>query len=163
MQRKEIRLALLDLLVEFEPEWVPIEVATTRLMNCGDALIPGLIDCLTDYDWCVRHLTINLLATNRPHSDVAVSHIIQRVTDENRLVRAIAIERLNDFGSLAVGAIPFLEGKLDREDEYLWIIAVTLIVRLDPSRTHLQADIRAATTSDNPMVKEVARNFLLKL
>lgn len=159
---KKILTELLDLLVEFEPEWVPVEVAQTRLKNCGDDLIPGLIDCLTDYDWCVRHLAINLLAANRPRSDVAVPHIIQRVTDENRLVRAIAIERLHDFGSLAVAAIPHLEAMLDREDEYLWIITVTLIVRLDPSRTDLLAGVRAAAKSDHPVVKEVARKFLRK-
>lgn len=151
---------LLDLLVEYEPAWAPVEVAQSRLKNCGDALIPGLIDCLADYDWCVRHLAINLLAANRPRSDVAVSHIIHRVADENRLVRAIAIERLHDFGSLAVQAIPHLEEMLDREDEYLWIIAVTLIVRLDPSRTDLLAEIRDAAKSDHPVVKEVAREFL---
>ena len=157
---KNICIELLDLLVEFEPKWVPAEAAQTRLKNCGDALIPGLIDCLTDYDWCVRHLAINLLAANRPRSDVAVSHIIQRVADENRLVRAIAIERLHDFGSLAVNAIPHLEEMLDRDDDYLWIIAVTLIVRLDPSRTDLLAGIRAAAKSDHPVVKEVAHKFL---
>ncbi len=157
---KNIRVELLDLLVEFEPKWVPVEAAQTRLKNCGDALIPGLIDCLTDYDWCVRHLAINLLAANRPRSDVAVSHIIQRVADENRLVRAIAIESLHDFGSLAVQAIPHLEEMLDREDDYLWIIAVTLIVKLDPSRTDLLEGIRAAAKSDHPVVKEVARKFL---
>lgn len=159
---KNICLELLDLLVEFEPEWVPVEAAQTRLRNCGDDLIPGLIDCLADYDWCVRHLAINLLAENRPPSDVAVPHIIQRVTDENRLVRAIAIERLHKFGSLALAAIPHLEERLDREDEYLWIIAVTLIVRLDPSRTDLVAGIHDAAKSDHPMVKQVARKFLRK-
>ncbi len=153
-------IELLGLLVEYEPEWVPVEVAQARLKNCGAALIPGLIDCLTDSDWCVRHLAINLLAANRPRSDMAVPHIIQRVTDKNRLVRAIAIERLHKFGSLAVAAIPHLEERLDREDEYLWIIAVTLIVRLDPSRTDLLAGIRAAAESDHPVVKEVARKSL---
>ena len=157
-----IRIELLGVIVEFEPEWVPVDVAQTRLKDCGDALIPGLIDCLADYDWSVRHLAINLLAANRPRSDVAVSHIIHRVADENRLVRAIAIERLHDFGSLAVQAIPHLEEMLDRENEYLWIIAVTLIVRLDPSRTDLLAGIRAAAESDHPVVKEIARKFLRK-
>ena len=157
---KNIYMELLDLLLEFEPQWVPVEAAQTRLRHCGDDLIPGLIDCLAGYDWCLRHLAINLLAANRPRSDVAVSHIIQRVADENRLVRAIAIERLLDFGSLAVQAIPHLEAMLDREDEYLWIIAVTLIVRLDPSRTDLLAGIRDAAKSDHPVVQEVAHNFL---
>ncbi len=159
---KNICIELLDLLVEFEPEWVPVKVAQTRLKNYGDAMIPGLIDCLADYDWCVRHLAINLLAANRPRSDVAVSHIIHRVADENRLVRVIAIERLHDFGSLAVQAIPHLKEMLDREDEYLWIITVTLIVRLDPSRTDLLVGIRAAAKSEHPVVKEVARKFLRK-
>ena len=63
---------------------------------------------------------------------------------------------------IQVQAIPHLKEMLDREDEYLWIITVTLIVRLDPSRTDLLVGIRAAAKSEHPVVKEVARKFLRK-
>ena len=159
-----IRDELLQEVSRCHPEWPCATSTLPGLERFGGDLIPGLVGCLADSEWEIRHFAICLLVEARPRSDIAVADIIECLDDKNRLVRAAAIFRLDDFGSLAATAIPHLESWLSLEgDDYLWIQAVTLMAKLDPSRTELLVDIRKAATNDNPIVSEIALEFLAKI
>jgi len=141
-------------------QWVPHHLAVEQLEDFGDDLIPGLVDCLSDEDSEIRQLAVDLLAELRPRSNSAVPDLIQRLDDEDRLVRSSALFHLNDFGPLAVGAIPHLDRWLeDEDDEYLRTLALTSILTLDPERTELLSDLRAALTSGTSMVRHLAQRY----
>lgn len=142
-----------------QEQWVPSGDALEQLENFGDDLIPGLIECLSDGNSDVRHLAVKLFAAARPRSDVAVSDLIERLTDEDWLVVTSTMLHLGDFGPLAVAAIPQVEGWLESPNEYIRLLAATTIVKLDPSRIELVLGIREATTSDHPVVRSSALEF----
>ena len=144
---------------------VSTEFALQELQTFGDSLIPGLIDCLTDDDFDVRKLAVDLLCEIRPLPNEAVPALIERLTDENWVVRAAVLVSIADFGPIAAGAIPFLEPWLvlkpwpGVDHEFLRVVILCAIVALDPDRTELLPDIREALSSDNPMVQERAQEF----
>ena len=125
----------------------------------GDDLIPGLIECLADGHSDVRHLAVQLLGAARPRSDVAVPNLIERLADEDWLIVTSTILHLGDFGPLAAAGIPQIEPWLESPNEYIRLLAATTIVKLDPSRTEFLPSIRAATTSDHPVVQSFAKEF----
>jgi hypothetical protein len=142
-----------------EEKWVPSCEAIEQLEHFGDDLIPGLIECLEDGHPDVRHQAVQLLAAARPRSDVAVSQLIERLADEDWLIVTSTILHLGDFGPLAVAAIPQIEPWLESPSEYIRLLALTTIVKLDPSRTELLSVIVDATRSDHPVVQSLAREF----
>lgn len=151
---------ILRLVVERHPEWLWADDALPLLEHHGNDLIPGLVTCLSDSDPDVRRVAIGLLAMTRPQSDFAVPLIIERLGDEDRLVRFAAIWKLSqEFGPLSEEVIPYLEAWLERDDEYERIHALTGIVAADPSRTEMLPEIWDAMTSDNPCVRDVALEF----
>lgn len=133
--------------------------AIEELERFGDDLIPGLIECLEDGNPDVRHQAVQLLAAARPRSDVAVPQLIERLADEDWLIVTSTILHLGDFGPLAVAAIPQIEPWLDSPNEFIRVLALTTIVKLDPSRTEFLSSIRDATNSDHPVVQSLAREF----
>lgn len=158
----EIRQELLRLIALNNAErWVPEHIAFQQLLNRhADRLVPGLIECLDDDDAEVRRLAIALLSEGRPLSDVAVPALIERLTDSDRLVRTSAAFHLGFFGRLAHAAIPLLEPWLTDADEYIRALAVTTILRADPTRTELLSLVRAATASNNVGVSGLAQDYL---
>ena len=125
----------------------------------GDAVIPGLTECLKDDHPDVRYLAVQLLAAARPRSDVAVSDLIELMADEDWTVVTSTMFHLGGFGPMAAAAIPQVEPWLENPNEYLRILATTTIVKLDPSRTEFLPGIRVATLSDHPVVRSFARDF----
>ena len=126
----------------------------------GDGMITGLIECLKDGHPDVRHLAVGLLAAARPQSDMAVATLIERMSaDEDWLVQVRVMTLIVEFGSLAAGAIPFVESWLESPNEYLRLLAAITITRLDPRRTEFWPMIWEATNSDDPVVQSFAREF----
>lgn len=148
--------------VNFGKLWVPAETALQELGHFGDELIPGLVECLTDPDDEIRRLAVTLLAEARPRSNVAVPDLIALLNDADLLVKVAVLTHIADFGSLAVGAIPQVEPFLMCDHEYLRAVAATAIVELDPSRTELLSEITRSMQSDNPTIRNVAREFFAK-
>lgn len=142
-----------------QDQWICSGDALEQLERFGDDLIPGLIKCLEDGHPDVRHLAVKLLAAARPRSDVAVPDLIERLKDEDWLIVTSVILHLGDFGPLAVAAIPQIEPWLKSPSEYLRLLAVTTIVKLEPSRTEFLSVIRDATNSDHPVVRSFALDF----
>ena len=76
----EIRHELLRLLIlNYAEQWVPEHIAYVQLARYGDRLIPGLIECLDDYDSEVRHLAVNLLDEAGLSAAPALPALIQAV------------------------------------------------------------------------------------
>lgn len=133
--------------------------ALEQMGRFGDDLIPGLIECLEDGHPDVRHQAVRLLSAARPRSDGAVPNLIERLADEDWLIVTSTILHLGDFGPLASAAIPQIEPWLESPSEYIRMLALTTIVKLDPSRTELLSVIVDATRSDHPVVQSLAREF----
>lgn len=142
-----------------QDQWVCSGDALEQIEQFGDDLIPGLIECLEDGHPDVRHQAVKILAAARPRSDVAVPDLIERLKDEDWLIVTSTILHLGDFGPLAVAAIPQIEPWLDSPNEFIRVLALTTIVKLDPSRTEFLSSIRDATNSDHPVVQSLAREF----
>ena len=90
---------------------------------------------------------------------MAVPNLIERLADEDWLIVTSTILHLGDFGPLAAAGIPQIEPWLESPNEYIRLLAATTIVKLDPSRTEFLPSIRAATTSDHPVVQSFAKEF----
>ena len=139
--------------------WTPTSVVLEQLdKEFGDS-IPGLIECLTDGHPEIRHLTVQRLAVGRPRSDVAVSALVERMSDEDWLVVTTTMHVLGDFGSLAVAGMPMIEKWLESPNEFLRVLAAITIVKIDPNRTEFLPDIREAMKSDHPVAADIAREF----
>jgi hypothetical protein len=159
-----IREQLLQLIwLNQEEEFVSTHIALGHLYDqFADDLIPGLIECLTDKDAEVRRLAVELLAEARPHSNDAVPALIERLSDDDPLVQVAVITSIGEFGQLASDAIIPLHPWLDSEDEYLRILAATAVMLINEYRTELLFDIRQALKSDNPTVRNVAKEFFAR-
>ena len=138
---------------------VPEHIALQQLEHFGDDLIPGLIECLTDVDAEVRRKAVGLLDEARPRSNVAVPALIERMQDEDWLVQVTVLTHIGHFGPIAAAAIPHLEPWLDSPNEFLRMLALSAIMRLDPNRTDLLPDISEAMTSREFSVRSIARDF----
>ena len=99
------------------------------------------------------------MALDRSLRNGAVPKLIERLADEDWLIVTSTILHLGDFGPLAVAAIPQIEPWLQSPSEYIRLLALTTIVKLDPSRTELLSVIVDATRSDHPVVQSLAREF----
>jgi HEAT repeat protein len=142
-----------------QDQWVPAGVALEQLEFFGGDLIPSLVECLQDGHADVRHLAVQLLSAARPRSNVAVSALIERLTDEDWLIVTSTMFHLGDFGTLAASAIRLIEPWLENPNEYIRLLAATTITKLNPSRTEFVSSIREATMSDHPVVKDLALEF----
>ena len=69
---------------------------------------------------------------------------------------------LGEFGPLAIAAIPQIESWLESPNEYLRVLEVTTVSKVDPSRTDPLSGIRDATTSDHPVVRSSVLAFLAR-
>ena len=95
----------------------------------GTDIVPGLIECLTDWDGDIRFLSVGLLAAARPRSNVAVPALIACLKDEVHRVRVAVVQEIAEFGPIAAAAIPTLEMWFALDDEYLRILARIAIAR----------------------------------
>lgn len=153
---------ILRMVVVRDPQSLFAHDALSHLEHFGNELIPGLVACLNDSDSEVRRVAIDLLAMTRPQSDRAVPLIIERLADEDRLVRLAAFWQLREeFGPMSVVVIPYLQTWLSCDDEYERILSLTSILTIDPSRTDLLPEIWNGTSSDHPGHREEARKFLI--
>ena len=142
-----------------QEQWVPSGNALEELERFGDDLIPGLIECLSDGHPDVRHHAVKLLAAARLRSDVAVSDLIERLGDEDWLLVTSTILQLGDFGPMAAAAILQIDLWLQSPNKYIRLLAVTTIMKFDPSRTEFLPQIWDATNSDHPVVRSSALEF----
>ena len=143
-----------------ERNGVLFDVALEQLdERFGDAVIPGLTECLKDRHPDVRYLAVQLLAAARPRSDVAVPDLIELMADEDWTVVTSTMFHLGGFGPMAAAAIPQIEAWLESPNAYIQILAATTIVKLDPSRRELLPGILDATHSDHPVARSFARDF----
>ena len=159
----ELRAALLRYVwrqEQQEGDACPPAVLPDLRKQFGDDLVPGLIDCLSDCDSDVRLAAANFLFVVSPLPDLAVPALIECLSDEDFGVREAVAYRIADFAEIAEGAIPALELCLDPEYEFLRVVALTAIVRLDPDRTELLPEIRELLRSDDVTVQCVAGEFL---
>ena len=146
------------LLNHFE-NWIPAQTILQMLDRNHQDVIPGLMDCLDHNDVEVCRLAVELLCEAIPRSHVAVPSLIERLHDDDRLVRIAVLTHIADFGEHAVGAIPHLEQWLDDDHEFLRVLAQTAIALLDPNRRELVPDIKSALHSDDYTVRTVAREY----
>ncbi len=144
-----------------QEQFISFDVALSYLEEqFGDELIDEVTKCLTDEDSEVRKLAVELLIEARPQSLPALPDLIERLrNDDDKLVQVAVLSGIGEFGELAVLAIDGLHPWLDSEDEYLRILAATAIMDIDPYRTELLPDIRAALKGEDPMVRKIAREF----
>lgn len=145
-----------------QEQFISFDVALSYLdEQFGDDLINELSGCLTHYDPEVRKLAVELLIEARPQSLPSLPDLIERLrNDDDKLVQVAVLTGIGEFGELAVLAIDGLHPWLDSEDEYLRILAATAIMDIDPYRTELLPDIRAALKGEDPMVRKIAREFI---
>jgi HEAT repeat protein len=155
----EIRNELIRYIRLNEEQWIPTSKVLEQLDERFDDLIPHLIESLTDGHPEIRHLAVQLLAAARPRSDVAVSALIERMTDEDWLVVTATMHVLGDFEQLAVAAVPQIEEWLESPNEYLRVLAAITVLKIDPSRIEFLPDIREAMNSDHPVASDIARDF----
>ncbi|MGE3408674.1 MAG: HEAT repeat domain-containing protein [Pirellulales bacterium] len=142
-------------------DFVPTHIALGQLdERFADDLIPGLMECLTDEDPEIRRLAVELLVEAK--ANVAVPALIERLSDNDRLVQVAVIGGIGEFGPLASDAIIPLHPWLDSENEYLRILAATAVMSIDEYRTELLYDIRQALKSADANVQGVARDFFSK-
>lgn len=135
--------------------------ALEELRHHGGELVPGLIELLADEDADVRELAVDLLNEIRPRPVAAVPALIARLDDPERLVQLSILNCIGDFGPAAAAAVPHLEPWLAFQDEYLRMLAMTTIMRLNLARTEeFLPEVFAALTSDSPNVRYVAGEYL---
>ena len=158
----DIREQLCHVIRLNKERWTPTSEVLDQLDEKFGDSVPCLIDCLGDGHPEIRHLTVQLLGVARPRSDVAVLALVEKMADEDWLVVTTTIHVLGDFGSLAAAAIPMIEGWLESPNEFLRTLAMITILKIDPSRTELLADIREAMNSDHPVAADIAREFFDK-
>lgn len=142
-----------------EEKWIPIQTMLQMVERDHIDAIQGLTDCLCHHDAEVRRLAIDLLCEAIPRSQAAVPSLIERLQDDDRLVRIAVLTSIANFGSCAVGAIPLLEPWLDDDHEFLRALAHIAIATLDPDRTELVPYIREALHSEVSTVRIVAREY----
>ncbi len=139
---------------------VPAHEALVQLGHIGDDLISGLIECLGDGHPDVRRLAVELLVEARPRSNFAVPALIERLKDEDWLVQIAVMTHIGDFGPVAAEAILLIEPWLESPNEYLRLLAASAILKIDLRRAELRPIIWDATASENPVVRDVAWEFL---
>jgi HEAT repeat protein len=137
--------------------------ALEELRHHGDRLVPGLIELLADDDADVRELAVDLLNEIRPRPHAAVPALIERLNDPERLVQLSVLNTIGDFGPAAAAAIPFLEPWLAYQDQYLRMLAMTTIMRINYARIdEFLPQVIAALSSDSPNVRHIAGEYLQK-
>lgn len=136
--------------------------ALEALRHHGD-LVPGLIGLLSDDDADVRELAVDLLNEIRPRPVAAVPALLSRLDDPERLVQLSILNCIGDFGGAAAAAIPHLEPWLSFQDEYLRMLAMTTIMRINYARIDdFLPEVISALSSDNPNVRHIAGEYLQK-
>jgi HEAT repeat protein len=152
---------ILGLLVERHPELLVGYDVESHLQHFGDDLVPGLVDCLNDSDPDVRRLAVGLLVLSRPHSDVALPLIIERLSDEDRQVRLSTLWALTrEFKPLPREVIiPHLEKWLDYDDTFERINAMAGISTADPDRREFLPELWEALSDEFSMGQEIAMEF----
>ena len=155
-----VRQELLRLIaLNHAEQWIPTHIALQQLERFGDGLVPGLVECLYDLDAEIRCLAVELLGEAKAES--AVAPLIERLQDDDELVRVSAIHSLADIGPVAIAAVPELEAWLYEPDEYLRVLAATAISQIEPSKfDDLLPLIEAAAKSRNAAVAGLAQDFL---
>ena len=155
---RELR-RLVDL--NHQEQWVPAHIAIQQLDKYGDRLIPGLVSALDGADSEVRLLALSLLDEAGTRSAPAVSAIIQMLADQDRAVRVVAASCLQKFGPLAIDAVPLLRPWLRDDHEYVRFIAAVTISTINTTmKDEILPVIKAASGSENPLVKGLAEEFL---
>lgn len=160
LMARSVSYEILRLLVERHPELLVGYDIEPHLQHFGDDLLPGLIDSLNDTDSDVRRLAVGVLALSRPESDSALPLIIERLSDEDRLVRLSTLWALQrEFSPLPKEVIPHLEEWLDHDDEYQRFNAMAGISTADPDRREFLPELWEALNDDSSMVQDVALEF----
>jgi HEAT repeat protein len=108
------------------------DIAHQKLLELfGDRLRHGLIDCLHDHDSDFRLMAIELLAECRIPSEEVINVLIERLTDNHRVVRVAAVELLRDIGNEAQSAIPALKRLLkERSEPFIRLSAAGAISKI---------------------------------
>ena len=158
----DIRQELLRLVaLNHQEQWVPTHLALQQLEQYGDRLIFGLASALDDADSEVRLLAMSLLDEVGTRSAPALSAIIQMLADEDRPVSMAAAQCLQKFGPLAMNAVPLLRSRLRDDHEYVRLLAAVTISTIDTTmKDEMLPVIKAATVSDNPLVRGLAEEFM---
>ena len=144
-----------------QEQWVPAHVAIQQLDKYGERLIPGLVSALDDADSEVRLLALSLLEEAGTRAAPALPVIIQMLTDKDRLVCVAAAPCLQKFGPLAIDAVPLLRSWLRDDHEYVRLLAAVTISTIDTTmKDEMLPVIKAATVSENPLVRGLAEEFM---
>ena len=155
---RELR-RLVDL--NHQEQWVPAHIAIQQLDKYGDRLIPGLVSALDGADSEVRLLALSLLDEAGTRSAAALPVIIQMLADEDRPVCVAAAQCVQKFGPLAIDAVPLLRPWLLDDHEYVRLLAAVTISTIDTTmKDEMIPVIKAASGSENPLVKGLAEEFL---
>lgn len=156
-----VREELLRLVrLNHQEQWTPADVALEQLRHFGERLIPELIRATDDSDPEMRLFAISLLNETGSRSDAVLAATVRTLMDSDHRVRVEAAYGVGRFRPLGVAAIPILESWLSDDLELVRVLAMTTILRLDPTRRDLLSKVHAATESDNPTVADVAKDYL---
>jgi len=157
---KSVAHEILRLLIERHPQMLVGSDIEPHLQHCGDDLVPGLIDALSDSDPDVRRLAVGVLAMSRPQADVALPLIVQRLSDEDRLVRLSTLWALQrEFQPMPKEVIPHLEEWLDHDDQFEKINAMAGISAADPDRREFLQILWEVLNDEFSIEQEIAAEF----
>lgn len=103
--------------------------------ECGDELVPGLVDLLEHPSPDVRAACVALLATRRPHTVEIAERVRSLVWDVDPLVRTLTWTHLKEFGRMAhdvvQDALRVIEEERLAEDQYPRVAAIGFLLTLD--------------------------------
>lgn len=114
---------------------VPEHLAYQQLLkDFGDQLIPGMIECLRDFDSDVRLMTIAILSDGmEPKNDELIPELIDRFSDQNQLVKCAAVLSMTEFGQSARPVLGQLKQFLEVDTEpFTRLCAACAISRIAP-------------------------------
>ncbi len=126
----------------------------------GDAIIPGLTDCLDDESPLIRQGAVRILCIINPRPVSALSALLKRFDDEAIEVQIELVAGIGEFAHHGRSALPFLERWSDSPCEFLRIQALISIFKIDSDRHELMEVIKRSVTSSDNQVRELVQKFL---
>jgi HEAT repeat protein len=139
------------------------------LEQCGDKLLPALLECAVHPQPEIRAAAASLLATRRPHTQQMVQALARLTHDPEPLVRIRALESLKEFGDLAADLVDeiydIVREEKYAEDQVPRILAMGLLLHLDHEmwkEEFIPELTLAATSKKGDLAEYLAMRYLLE-
>ncbi len=142
-------------------------IAATAFGTAGAVAVPALVEILGHQDPQVRASAADALAAMGPTAGTAAPRLVELLKDEDRNVRYHVVRVLHTFGKKAAPAVNALTEIIlnERESEATrqWAIKTLVVTLPDTKDAVVQALIEASGDKTNYGVKQLARQFVLKI